>query len=230
MNTAAVFDPNEGHHDREVARRALSGRNKAILLCHHLFLKTKHIVARLVCGCSMADASMLCAQSHRNLACAVNTRHKQKCICTLEYSAYYYDKQCTGADGALAPLVAATRCAHECMNWSVRGVTALTKAVVPLPVAEPASRQVPHALTSGKGGGGGPPPSQEGPLLARAQPEDSTPLQRALPPPLRRVERSSAVSSVADWPGHPHPPNVTPNHPRVRRRLPFPSCPDTHRP
>mgnify|MGYP001811257548 CR=1 FL=1 len=56
-HTAAVFDPNEGHHDREVARRALSGRNKAILLCHHLFLKTKHIVARLVCGCSMADAS-----------------------------------------------------------------------------------------------------------------------------------------------------------------------------
>jgi hypothetical protein len=161
----------------------------------HLFLKTKHIVARLVCGCSMADASMLCAQSHRNLACAVNTRHRQKCICTLRYSAYYYDKQCTGADGALAPLVAATRCAHECMDWSVRGVTALTKAVVPLPVAEPASRQVPHALTSGKGGGGGPPPSQEGPLLARAQPEDSTPLQRALPPPLRRVERSSAVST-----------------------------------
>jgi hypothetical protein len=72
---------------------------------------------------------------------------------------------------------------------------------VSLPVAEPESKQAPHALSSGKGGGGGPPPSQEGPLLARAQPDDNTPLLRALPSPLRRVERSSAVSSEKDSEG-----------------------------
>jgi hypothetical protein len=115
------------------------------------------------------------------------------CTDTCKIIANYTDKQCTGTDGALAPLLAATRCAHECMKGSVRGVTPLTMAVVQLPVAEPAPRQALHALSSGKGGGEGPPPSQEGPLLARAQPEDSTPLLRALPPPLRRVERSSAV-------------------------------------
>jgi hypothetical protein len=43
----------------------------------------------------------------------------------------------------------------------------LTKAAVPLPrvlaAAEPASRQAPIALSSGKGGGGGSPP----PILAK---------------------------------------------------------------
>jgi hypothetical protein len=81
MNNAAVFEPNEGHHDREVARRALSGRNKAILLCHQLLSKPKHTVAGMVCGCSMADPSTV-RSDDRNLACAVNTRHRQKCICT----------------------------------------------------------------------------------------------------------------------------------------------------
>jgi hypothetical protein len=89
--------------------------------------------------------------------------------------------------------VTATGC-HKVRPWGgVRGFAPLTTATEPLPVAEPASRQAPHAQRQGKGGGGGPPPSQEGPLLARAQPE------------VRNSETSSECRSRPSqlhWPNH----------------------------
>jgi hypothetical protein len=50
------------------------------------------------------------------------------------------------------------------MKGNVRGVNPLKKAVVSLILAEPASRQVPHALRTGEGVEGGRPPPRRGPF------------------------------------------------------------------
>jgi hypothetical protein len=140
----------------------MSGRSKAILLCHQFLVecvKAKQtIVARP--GWCVAAAWLTTAQSDRKLklASTVNNKQRQQFIGASTICFSIYRQAVHRCRWGTVPTGSKVQYAHQSVRGEREGVAPLTKAAVPLPVSTPASNHAPHALLRGGGGGGLPPP------------------------------------------------------------------------